>query len=228
MEKFNHHNSGKAELLFTIDGNKFKTESQYLTGLEVKKLAGIPSDLELYLAIQKPWEDELISNDTKVDLARPEIEHFYCKKKLQITVDGKPYVWYKQYITGLEIKKLANLSDDVEIVLTIPKPWEDEVLTDDTSVDLARPGVEHFISRDIIKEVILIVNGKEKPWCEKTIGFEQVIELSKGSYVENAQTFYTVTYTRGPKENPEGEMVKGDRVIVKNKMIFNVTATDKS
>jgi len=228
MSHTKNHESGNGQLLLTIDGRQFTTTSQYLTGLEVKQLAGIPHELELYLAIQKPWEDELIDNETKVNLARPEIEHFYCKKKLQITIDGKPYVWYKQYITGLEIKKLANLPENVEIILTIPKPWEDEIITDTTSVDLARPSVEHFISRDIVKDVILIVNGKEKTWCEKTIGFEQVIALAKGSYVETDQTFYTVTYTRGPKENPDGEMVKGERVIVKNKMIFNVTATDKS
>ncbi len=74
----------------------------------------------------------------------------------------------------------------------------------------------------------LIVNGREKQWAEKTITFEQVVILAFGSYDNNQNKVYTVTYDRGPHENPEGSMVKGDSVLIKNKMIFNVTATDKS
>jgi hypothetical protein len=75
---------------------------------------------------------------------------------------------------------------------------------------------------------VLIVNGREKSWKERTISFEQVVTLTFGSYDPNPAKVYTVTYDRGPHENPEGTMVKGDKVFTKNKMIFNVTATDKS
>jgi len=75
---------------------------------------------------------------------------------------------------------------------------------------------------------VLIVNGREKPWKEKTITFEQVVGLAFGSYDPNPNKIYTVTYDRGPHENPEGTIVKDDAVFTKNKMIFNVTCTDKS
>ncbi len=75
---------------------------------------------------------------------------------------------------------------------------------------------------------MLIVNGREKPWTEKTITFEQVVVLAFGTYDPNPNKVYTATYDRGPHQNPEGTTVKGDRVFVKNKMIFNGTATDKS
>ena len=75
---------------------------------------------------------------------------------------------------------------------------------------------------------VLIVNGREKPWMEKTITFEQVVVLAFGSYDPNPNKVYTVTYDKGPHENPEGTIVKGDTVFTKNKMIFNVTCTDKS
>ena len=75
----------------------------------------------------------------------------------------------------------------------------------------------------------IIVNGREKEWNEKTISFEQVVELAFGSVQNNGRTAYTVTYTRGHHdEKPQGSMVAGDVVKVKHKMIFNVTATDKS
>lgn len=76
--------------------------------------------------------------------------------------------------------------------------------------------------------IAIIVNGREKNWSEKTISFEQVVVLAFETYVDNGNTIYTVTYKRGIDKKSEGTMVKGDTVHVKNKMIFNVTATDKS
>ena len=39
---------------------------------------------------------------------------------------------------------------------------------------------------------------------------------------------FTVTYTRGEGHKPQGTLVEGETVKVKDGMIFNVTATDKS
>ena len=78
------------------------------------------------------------------------------------------------------------------------------------------------------KDLILIVNGRDKEWNEKTISFEQVVILAFGTYQNNGRTAYTVTYTRGNNDKPQGSIVAGDIVKVKHKMIFNVTATDKS
>lgn len=78
------------------------------------------------------------------------------------------------------------------------------------------------------RKLVLIVNGREKLWDKKQISFEEVVILAFGAYDNNPNKVYTVTYDRGPHQNPEGAMVLGDTVHVKNKMIFNVTATDKS
>ena len=150
------------------------------------------------------------------------------ENKLPLTIDGKHYEWHQQYITGAEVRNLGNIPLDHQIYLRIKEPWNDELVNDDTSVDLARPGIEHFFSKEKDLKIILMVNGREKPWSEKKITFDQVVVLAFGSYDNNPNKVYTVTYDRGPKENPEGSMVKGDLVVVKNKMIFNVTATDKS
>ena len=77
-------------------------------------------------------------------------------------------------------------------------------------------------------KVALIVNGEEKEWNSKEISFEQVVVLAFDSISNNPNICYTVTYKRGPGQNREGSMVKGDVVRVKNKMVFNVTSTDKS
>jgi hypothetical protein len=147
---------------------------------------------------------------------------------LQLTINGKQYEWHHEYINGAEIRKLGNIPPEEEIFLAIKKPWEDEPIANDTKVNLARPEIEHFYSKERCIEVIIIVNGEPKKWDKKKINFKEVIILAFGSYDENPNIVYTVAYEDGPKENPEGSMTKGTEVCVKNKMIFHATATDKS
>lgn len=158
--------------------------------------------------------------------ANPNEEH--GKKVLPLIINGKEFEWPLEYITGAELRKLGNIPVDDEIFLAIKKPWKDEPIPNDKQVNLARPEVENFYSNDKHFKVVLLVNLEAKPWSEKTITFEQVIVLAYGSYDSNEDKGYTVTYDRGPRQNPEGTMVKGERVFVKDKMLFNVKQTGKS
>jgi hypothetical protein len=146
--------------------------------------------------------------------------------KLKLVIDNKEYEWTEQYITGEQLIRLASISQESDLFLKISPPWQDEVILPETRVDLARPGIEHFYSRE--RTVFLVVNGREKPWGEREITFEQLVILAFGNIANNPNTVFTVTYKNGPEKNREGSMVKGDKVFIKNKMIFNVTATDKS
>jgi hypothetical protein len=145
MKTHLQENSGTQNVLqLTINGQQFEWPHEFATGLELKTLASIPTETELFLSVQRPWEDEPISNTDRVNLARPEIEHFYIKKKLLFTIEGNKFEWHKQYITGFDIRKLGTADADSVILLSIQRPWEDEVIADDTRVDLARPGIENF------------------------------------------------------------------------------------
>ena len=218
----------KEPLKFVIEGKEYKTYEQYITGAELKHLADIPLETELFLSISKPYNYELIENDTRINLARPETEYFFVKKKLHFTINGVPFIWYKQYIRGIQIRELGNISLNDELYLDLPGDWNDDFIENDEIIDLARPGVEHFISKSKPKEYKIIVNAREKLWNQHSISFEQIIELAFGSYDNNPNRGYTVTYCKGPKPNNEGIMVKGSVVDIKNNMIFDVTATDKS
>jgi hypothetical protein len=75
------------ELLpFTVNGEKFEWPDEYIKGLELKELARIPLDTPLFLIIERPWENELILNETRVNLARPGIEEFISKEKHPDTI----------------------------------------------------------------------------------------------------------------------------------------------
>lgn len=227
-QRATHSPSPKMPLKFVIEGKEHETFDQYKTGAEVKQLAGIPLETELYLSISKPYEDELIENEKQVNLARPETEYFFVKKKLHLVIDERPFIWYKQYIRGIQIRELGNIPADNEIFLDIKAGWQDDQILDDEVVDLARPGKERFFSKPKPRDFTIIVNARQHVWKEQNISFEQLVVLAFGSYDNNPNKGYTVTYSRGYEPKPEGTMVKGSIVRVKNKMVFDVTATDKS
>ncbi|MFZ2303758.1 MAG: multiubiquitin domain-containing protein [Minisyncoccia bacterium] len=78
------------------------------------------------------------------------------------------------------------------------------------------------------KEFTIIVNAREKKWGVKEISYQQVVELAFGSYSDNENIVYTVTYSKGDDHKKEGSLIKGQTVNVKDGMIFNATRTDKS
>jgi len=78
------------------------------------------------------------------------------------------------------------------------------------------------------KPVTIIVNGRPKEWSEKKISFTQVVVLAFGTYENNDQIIYTMTYTANDHSNNNGEMVVGDEVNVHLGMVFNVTNSNRS
>ncbi len=88
---------------------------------------------------------------------------------------------------------------------------------------------EHGNGRDHDKTVTIIVNTRPKEWEKNAdISYREVVELVFGSYSEDEGVVYTVTYAKGHGNHPEGSLVKGESVKVKDGMIFNVTQTNKS
>lgn len=84
---------------------------------------------------------------------------------------------------------------------------------------------EENLGRD--KATTIIVNGRAREFSGKEISFAEAVQLANlGSGGDSV--VFTVTYKRGQGHKPEGTMVDGDTVKVKDGMIFNVTRTDKS
>lgn len=159
---------------------------------------------------------------------KEELKNEHENHVLRFKINNSAFKWHQQYVSGAEIRKLGNIPTDDEIFLSVQKPWEDELITDETKVNLARPEIEHFFSQEKHGKVMLIVNLKEKQWDEKSISFDQVLHLAYGISNPTPEQGFTVTYDRGSHQNPEGTMIKGESVFVKNKMIFNAKQTDKS
>ena len=78
------------------------------------------------------------------------------------------------------------------------------------------------------KELTIIVNGRQKVVTEKELSFGEIAALAFDNPPTGPNIVFTVTFRRGQGNKPEGSLVDGETVKVKDGMIFNVTATDKS
>jgi hypothetical protein len=78
------------------------------------------------------------------------------------------------------------------------------------------------------KETTIVVNGREKTVTGKELSFDQLIRLAFDNPPTGEFICFTITYRRGHGNKPEGSLTENESVKVKEGMIFNVTATDKS
>ena len=78
------------------------------------------------------------------------------------------------------------------------------------------------------KHYEVIVNGRKKVVRVETLTFNEVVALAFDPVPSGPNWVFTITYRRGHGNKPEGTLRPGESVKVKEGMIFNVTATDKS
>jgi hypothetical protein len=78
------------------------------------------------------------------------------------------------------------------------------------------------------KTVTIIVEGTPHEWPKTEITYAEVVTLEVPDYPQHPEITYSVTYTRGHGDKPEGILVPGASVKVKDGMIFNVSETGQS
>lgn len=79
------------------------------------------------------------------------------------------------------------------------------------------------------KTITIVVNGREKEVPKKDeLTFDELVDLAFDNPPTGEFICFTITYRKGHGDKPEGTLPEGESVKVKDGMIFNVTATDKS
>jgi len=73
----------------------------------------------------------------------------------------------------------------------------------------------------------IIVNGRPKHVTQKELTFDEVVVLAFERPPFGDNTIFTVTYRKGEGDK-QASLVEGGIVKIKDGMIFNVTATNKS
>jgi hypothetical protein len=75
---------------------------------------------------------------------------------------------------------------------------------------------------------MVVVNGRQKAVSKEELTFMEVVQLAFDSPPTGPNILFTITFRRGHGDKPEGTLTEGETLKVKDGMIINVTATDKS
>jgi hypothetical protein len=137
-------------------------------------------------------------------------------------------VWPLKTITGQNIKRLVGKDDDDIELLLEREDQPDKVIGDTDQVRLSGDGVEKFKTRPAKVTVTIIVEGTPHEWHKKKISYVEVVTLEVPDYAQHPDITYSVKFTNGPPNRPEGTLVKGESVRVKDQMVFNVSETGQS
>ena len=149
------------------------------------------------------------------------------KHEVRIHIDENRYE-SPNPTTGKALYKLGNVAPGLELYREVTGNREDKVIPDaPETVHLKED--EHFHSGPPEKkEITIIVNGTPHEWPKGDITYAQVVTLDVPDYPQHPEITYSVKYTNGPRNKPEGTLSPGGSVKVKDGMIFSVSPTGQS
>ncbi len=144
--------------------------------------------------------------------------------EVRIHIDQEPYRSQNPTM-GEALYKLANVPASHELYREVGGDREDEPIQNNGErVHLTED--EHLHSGP--REITIFVNTRKKEEKTRHLTYDQVVALAFNPVPVGPNIMFTITYRNGPKQNPEGELLPGGKVKIKNGMIFDVTQTTKS
>lgn len=201
-------------------------------GRQILEAAGLhPSDGYSLFAILPTGDFEDVRLEETFDLRERGAERFVAfltDRDFKLTINDRQVTWGKPIISGAELYKLATPREGEGLYLQF-RGGEDRVIEMGDVVDLAEPGIEHFITaprRPVIYEII--VNSRPRNVNDRVVTFEQVVQFAfPGPHAPNV--VFSMTYRHAASLPHAGELGAGGKVEVKQKgTIFNVTRTVQS
>jgi Multiubiquitin len=148
-------------------------------------------------------------------------------REVRIHIDQKPYE-SPTPTTGRALYALASIPNGHQLYREVQGDEEDEPIENgDEVVELVKD--EHFHSaREAHHGLKIFVNSREEVVPKKHVSYDQIVKLAYPTPPDGQDPMYLVTYSKGPRANPSGTLVEGQKVKVKNGMIFNVKVTNRS
>ena len=201
-------------------------------GRHILEAAGLNprNDLSLF-AILQSGDFEDVRLDEKFDLRGRGAEQFVAfstDRSFKLTLEGRQVEWGKPLLSGAVLYKLANVSPDQAVFLSVPG-GTDKLVDPTDLIDLGAPGIERFVvAARPPKTSEIIVNARTEIVPAAKVTYEQVVQLAfPGAH--GPTVVFAVTYRHADSRPSAGELAPGGSVLVKHKgTIFNVTKTDKS
>lgn len=107
----------KNKFIFKVANKPYFTEHQFLTGSQIKEIAGIPAEYELYMTASHV-RDVLIENHFTVNLALPGVEKFEARKPnedIAIIVNGSLIPYNNKTISYDKLGEIVYGSNNISI-----------------------------------------------------------------------------------------------------------------
>ena len=143
----------------------------------------------------------------------------------RIHIDQKEYE-SPNPTTGQALYSLGHVQEGLVLYHEVSGDEEDQLIVGGTeTVHLQEDG--HFHSGPP-KKFTIIVNSRDRVVSTRELSFDQIVALAFDPVPTSPNIKFTVTYKHGPKANPAGPLLEGGSVEIKDRMVFVVTATDKS
>jgi len=203
----------------------------------IRAQAGVPDGFVLVRDHNSP-NDVILNDDQEIDLADGNV--FYrlaacdvqpregcdAPAKLAFVVDDRWEVTIQPNQNAKSLRGLFDIPDGVELLRDFESPIDDPI-EEGERIDFRDGPV--FITRMVeSREITIIVRGRPRKVKGYIISFDEVVALAYNPVRTEPFIVYTVSYSRGPKANPEGDLFRGQTVRIKEGMVFCVTETDKS
>lgn len=163
-----------------VDGLKFKPVSfadPVPLGRQILASAGLhPVDAFQVYAILKSGDFEDVRLDETFDLREKGVERFVCftsDRVYRFIINDREIKWGPARISEEELRYLGGVASDDAVFLEV-RGGTDRLIAAGEWVDLAAPGVEHFISAHRVVSYTLFIDGVKYESAERELKGGQI------------------------------------------------------
>lgn len=201
-----------------------------LTGAQILAAAGVRDRVEhlVYQMLASGLLEE-INPEESTDIRAGRAARFVVfesDRSFRLLVDDRALDWGASHISGATLRKLSGREEPGLVVWQDIRGQADLLVLDDDLVDLGAPGVERFHLRACAFDIF--VNGTPETVLTPRLSYWDVVKIGFPDAKLEDNLVYTIDYSAGPHQNPEGALGEGESVRVKDGMKFYVTPSDKS
>ncbi len=219
---------GHQSYSFTLNGVLHHSQDREMTARDILNRGGfVPASDHILIQLLHPGSKS-VGLDELVDLAGHKPNGFWAAlsdRVFMFTVDELGYEWAEPRITEALLRQITCLPEGRDFELE-RRDAPDQIIGEGEVLDLDAVGTEHL--RTVPAFTTIIVNAQPHKVAGKQISFEALVKLAFEIVPTGPDILITVDYGKGPKENPKGSLKAGQSVKIKNGMVFDVVATDRS
>lgn len=213
----------------TVNGRPFSIGDDDPSGRDLRSVARLdPASAWILIQIRDRGATS-VGLDDKISLRKGEtavFRAFESDRLFSFTLVERGWEWGAETILESELRQYGEIADDHDIVLD---KAHDQVIERGAVIPLTDKGAEQFITRPTPpREVTIRVNGRKRTVPAGLISYATVVGLAFPDVVPNPDVIYTVGFRHGGSAHPEGSLVAGQSVEVREGMIFVATPTNRS